>query len=114
MQKDDTVYLGHRLDVARKVVEKVRGATRAEYDADEDLRIIIAHLVQTLGEAAAQVSPQGRRQYADIPWKRIVGIRHRIVHDYMDVDYDILWEVATRNLSPLIEALERIVPPEEG
>ncbi|MEJ2287437.1 MAG: DUF86 domain-containing protein, partial [Deinococcales bacterium] len=32
------------------------------------------------------------------PWRQITGIRHRLVHDYMDVDYDILWEVATRDL----------------
>lgn len=113
MQKDDTIYLGHMLDMARKVVDRVCDRTRAEYDADEDLQIVIAHLVQTIGEAAAQVSSQTRTQYVEIPWKRIVGIRHRIVHDYMNVDYDILWEVATRFLSPLIEVLERIVPPEE-
>lgn len=113
MQRDDTVYLAHMLDTARKAAERVRHRTRAEYDADEDLRIVIAHLVQTIGEAAARVSQESRTQYTDIPWKRIVGIRHRIVHDYMDIDYDILWEVATRHLSPLIEALEKIVPPEE-
>ena len=113
MRKDDTVYLGHMLDVARKAADRVRDRTRAEYDADEDLRIVLCHLIQTIGEAAAQVSSQSRAQYAEIPWKRIVGIRHRIVHDYMDVDYDILWEVVTRHLSPLIETLEKIVPPEE-
>lgn len=112
MQKDDTVYLGHMLDMARKAVNRIRGRTRDEYDADEDLRIIIAHLIQTIGEAAAQVSPQGRARCTEIPWKGIVGIRHRIVHAYMDVDYDILWEVATRHLPPLIEALEKLVPPE--
>ena len=76
MQKDDGVYLGHMLDMARKTADKIRGRTRSEYDADEDLRIIIAHLIQTIGEAAARVSPQGQEQHADIPWKGIVGIRH--------------------------------------
>ncbi len=44
MKKVDAVYLGHMLDTARKVAEKVRGRTRSEYDADEDLGIIVAHL----------------------------------------------------------------------
>lgn len=113
MQKDDTIYLGHMLDMARKAADRVRDRTREEYDADEDLQMVIAHLVQIIGEAASRVSRQSRAQYTEIPWKRIVGIRHRIVHDYMDVDYDVLWEVATRHLPPLIEALEKIVPPEE-
>lgn len=81
MRKDDVVYLGHMLDTARKAVDRVRSRTRAEYDKDEDLRIVTAHLVQIIGEAAARVSAEGRNLYADVPWKRIVGIRHKIVHD---------------------------------
>jgi uncharacterized protein with HEPN domain len=111
MPKDDLVYVGHMLDTANKALEKIRGKRRAEYDADEDLRIILAHLIQTIGEAAARVSQPTRQKYHGIPWKQIVGIRHRIVHDYMDVDYDVLWEVATRDLAPLVSQLEKIVPP---
>ncbi len=44
----------------------------------------------------------------------ITGIRHRIVHDYMDVDYDVLWEVATRDLPGLIAQLEKIVPAQDA
>ena len=113
MQRDDAVFIGHMLDMARKAATRVHNKSRADYDADEDLRLVIAHLVQTIGEAAAQVSTQTRAAHPEIPWKQIVGIRHRIVHDYMDVDYDILWEVATRDLPSLVAALEKIVPPEE-
>jgi uncharacterized protein with HEPN domain len=114
MQRDDNVYLGHMLDTARKVRSRVEGTARSEYDGDEDLRIVVAHLVQMIGEAASQVSAPTRERHPEIPWKQITGIRHRIVHDYMHVDYDILWEVATGDLPRLIELLEHIVPPEDG
>jgi uncharacterized protein with HEPN domain len=113
MQRDDGVYLGHMLDMARKAAARVESKSRQQYDADEDLRLVIAHLVQTIGEAAARVSQPTRDRHPDIPWKQITGIRHRIVHDYMDVDYDVLWEVATRDLSALIARLERIVPRDD-
>ena len=112
MQRDDTVYLGHMLDMACKASARVAGKLRSDYDADEDLRIVLAHLIQIIGEAASRVSQKTRDLNPDIPWKQIVGIRHRIVHDYMDVDYDILWEVVTRDLPPLVGVLERTVPPE--
>jgi len=112
MLRDDSVYVGHMLDMARKAAAKAAGKSRAEYDGDEDLRIILAHLVQTIGEAAGRVSPETRARHAGIPWKGIVGIRHRIVHDYMDVDYDILWEVVTKDIPPLIAALEKLAPPD--
>jgi uncharacterized protein with HEPN domain len=41
---------------------------------------------------------------------KIVGIRHRVVHDCMDVDYDVLWQVVTRDLPVLIAVLERMLP----
>lgn len=110
MQRDDNVYLGHMLDMARKAAGKVEGKRRAEYDANEDLRMVVAHLVQSVGEAAAHVSASTRESHPEVAWKRITGIRHRIVHDYMHVDYDVLWEVATRDLPRLIAQLEGIVP----
>ena len=114
MQRDDTVYLGHMLDMARKAASRIQGKSRRAYDGDEDLRIVIAHLVQTIGEAAARVSAATRELHPGVPWKQITGIRHRIVHDYMDVDYDVLWEVATGDLPRLIAQLEEIVPPEDA
>lgn len=113
MQKDDAVYLGHMLDMARKVSVRVAGVSREDYDADEDLRFVIAHLIQTIGEAAARVSIPMQKAHPEIPWKNVTGIRHRIVHDYMGVDYDILWEVAVRHIPPLIANLEAIIPSEE-
>jgi uncharacterized protein with HEPN domain len=52
MTRDDLVYVGHMLDTARKAVRRVVGKTRADFDADEDLRIVLTHLIQTIGEAA--------------------------------------------------------------
>ncbi len=112
MAKDDQVYLGHMLDTARKIVTKASGITRNQYESNEDLHMVFAHLVQVLGEAASRVSPAGREQFSDIPWKRIVGMRHRIVHDYMNVDIELLWEVVRRNVPELVDMLAKIVPPE--
>lgn len=41
-----------------------------------------------------------------------MGMRHKIVHDYMGVDEDVVWDSVTEELAPLIKELERIVPPE--
>jgi len=106
MPKDDTVYVLHMLETARKAVSKVQGKTRAEYDADEDLRIVLTHLVQIIGEAARHISPQFREAHAAIPWKAIMGMRHKVVHDYLNVDEDILWDTVTNELGPLIAELE--------
>ena len=113
MPKDDLIYVGHMLDTARLAAAKVAGITRERFDGDENLRLALTHLVQTIGEAARQVSPGFREAHPQIPWAKVIGMRHRVVHDYLHVDYDIVWGVVTVDLPGLIEALAGIAPPEE-
>lgn len=81
MRKDDLLYLGHMLDTARKACDKVQDIDRGIYDSDENLRLALAHLVQVIREAAQRVSPQTCTAHPNIPWREIIGMRHKIVHD---------------------------------
>jgi uncharacterized protein with HEPN domain len=94
------------LDAARKAHGKVAAITRAQFDADENLRLAVTHLLQIIGEAARGVSEGGRGAYASIPWKAVVGMRHKVVHDYFGVDEDVVWNTARNELPPLIGALQ--------
>ncbi|MGD0094547.1 MAG: HepT-like ribonuclease domain-containing protein [Planctomycetota bacterium] len=114
MPKDDLVYTGHMLDMARKAVEMVAGMERAEFDADEVLHMALAHTIQIVGEAASRVSQEYQHRHARIPWRAIIGMRHKIVHDYMNLKEDVLWDVVMQDLQPLIAMLEKIVPAEEA
>src|SRR5881628_158257 len=107
----DLVYVGHMLDMARKAVSKTQGISRETYDDDENLRFALIHLIQTIGEAARQVSLEFCDSHAEIRWADIIGMRHKVVHDYLGVDEDIVWRVVTEDLPKLVEALEPIVPP---
>jgi uncharacterized protein with HEPN domain len=109
MKKDDSVYVGHMFDTARLILSKVAGRSRAEFDEDENLRLAVTHLIQTLGEAARRVSPQYQQSHPSVPWQKVIGMRHRVVHDYLHIDYDIVWNVATLNLPLLVTELEKIV-----
>jgi uncharacterized protein with HEPN domain len=112
MPKGDTVYLGHMLDSARSAIDKLSGKSRAEFDADETLRLALVHLIQIIGEAARRVSEPTRLAHPEVPWHQIIGMRHRVVHDYFSVDYDIVWRVVTHDLPPLAQALAPHVPDE--
>ena len=113
MSKDEWIYITHMLNMSRKDVDLIEGLGRSDYDQDETLRLALTHLVQIIGEAAQRVSPEFREQYPNIPWKEIVGMRNRIVHDYLNVDEDVIWEVVQQDIPPLVEALAKIVPPEQ-
>ena len=107
---EDSVYIGHMLDMTRRAITALQRKNRADYDADDILRMGLTHLVQVIGEAARKVSAEFQQTHPEIPWRQIIGMRHRIVHDYMRVDEDVLWEVVSNDLPALLPHLERIAP----
>ena len=105
MQHDDSVYVGHMLDLSRRVVEKTSGKTRKEFQADDNLRLALAHLLQTIGEAARRVSREFQAAHPEVPWAAIIGMRHKVVHDYLDVDEDVVWRTAQEEVPVLVATL---------
>jgi uncharacterized protein with HEPN domain len=81
---------------------------RAGFFHDENLPLATTHLIQIIGEAARRVSPEFRAAYPAIPWTTIVGMRHKIVHDYIHVDFETVWETATNDLPTLVRQLEQV------
>jgi len=110
MKKDDLVYVGHMLEMSRDAVARLGGRDRSVFNLDDNLRLALSHLIQTIGEAARRVSDEYRATHPQVPWRAIVGMRHKIVHDYIHVDYETVWETVTNDLPTLVKQLEIIVP----
>ena len=109
-RRDDSVPMRHMLDHAREAVAMIGGRTRRDLDTDRMLQLSVSHLIEIIGEAASRVTLPGRDTYAEIPWHEVINTRHRIIHRYDPVDYDIVWRILTEELPVLITALERALP----
>jgi len=109
MRKDDVIRLRHMLDAAREAMEFTRGRSREDLDGDRKLVLALVKDVEIIGEAAYQVSNEVRDQMSPIPWDDIIGMRHRLVHAYFDINLDILWRTVQDDLPPLAAELERLL-----
>jgi len=103
---DDRVRVEHMLEAARDIRNYVDGRKREDLETDSMLLRAVAHAVQQIGEAAANVSDAGRARVPDLPWGQIVAMRHVLVHVYWGVDMDRLWSTAVQDAPVLIAALE--------
>ena len=112
MPKDDGFLLDMLL-AARLLRKFAEGTTWEIFQKDEMIQSAIRYQGQVLGEAANQVSSEFRRQHREIPWDRLIGLRHRLVHGYRDVELDRVWRLVERDASRLISALEKLVPQDE-
>jgi uncharacterized protein with HEPN domain len=97
------------LDAAREACDFARAARRQDLDHDRKLTLALIKDVEIIGEAAYQISDETRRLLPDIPWDDIVGMRHRLVHAYFDINLDILWNTVQEDLPPLISLLQQVL-----
>jgi uncharacterized protein with HEPN domain len=109
MRSDDAYLLDMKL-AGEKALLFARGATRERLSSDEMLQFAVVHAVQIIGEAARHVSPVFRDAHPEIPWVAISTMRHRLVHEYMKVDLDIVWNVLHQHVPDLIRLLEPLIP----
>jgi len=100
------VRLRHMLGHAKEAVAMACGRTRTDLDKDRQLNLSLVRLLEIVGEAAGRVPADERARHPDIPWSEIVGLRNRLIHGYDSVDFDILWQIVSDDLPPLIATLE--------
>jgi uncharacterized protein with HEPN domain len=96
-------------DAAVNARSKVERTSRQNFDRDENLRLAVAFLIIQIGEAAGRVSPAFQAAHPEIDWPQIVSMRHRLVHGYDTIDYDLVWSAASEDLPPLIATLHGLL-----
>ncbi len=113
-KRDPTAALRHMFDHAKEAVQLAEGKTSADLDTDRLLNLALVRLLEIVGEAAGRVPEAVSALHPEIPWPQIVSLRNRLIHGYDSVDFNILWQIITGDLPPLIAALEAIISSEEA
>lgn len=109
MSRDFRLYLEDMLNATEKALRYGEELT-SETLEDEVMRFdAILFNLQIIGEAAKQVPDTLRREYPEIEWRKIAGLRDIIAHSYFGIEPAIIWDVLQNNLPPLREQLIRIL-----
>ncbi len=96
---------------ARSFLEKL---DRAQFLESRLHQNAVIPSLEVIGDAAGKVSPATQAAHSDIPWRDIVGMRHRLIHGYAEVRLDLVWTVAQERLGPLIATLAPLIPDEDA
>ncbi|MGI0490159.1 DUF86 domain-containing protein [Pantanalinema rosaneae CENA516] len=92
----------------------VEGLDEAAFQASRLHQSAVVRALEVLGEAAGRVSRESCAALPHLPWREMTGLRHRLIHGYAEVRLDLVWNVVTERLGPLLVMLESLLPPEEG
>ncbi len=106
--KDDSVYLKHILLCIKRLEED----TRDGYDFFQSSHLhqdAVLRNLQTLSESAQRLSPALKAQHPEIEWKRIAAFRNILVHDYLGIDMERIWEIVHRDVEELKLAVAHLL-----
>jgi len=101
------------LDAAREAFSFISGRARSDLNNNRMLVLSLVKDIEIIGEAAGKVSSETRNKSSGIPWLDIIDMRNHLIHAYFDVDLNIVWDTVTKDIPPLIEALEKILSSEK-
>lgn len=73
------------------------------------LAISLVHLLEIIGEAANAVSEEFCVKHPNVPWRKMISLRNRLIHGYFDINLDIVWDTVMEDLPPLVADLEKLV-----
>lgn len=109
--KDNMAYAWDCWAAMRDALEFLDGKTEADFRSDKQLRFALERALLIMGEASNRVSEDFQRQYAGVPWRRLVRLRNSVAHNYGPEIIGIVWEGL--QILPQAELqLMSILPPE--
>ena len=110
MCKSYIPYLKHILDECRYVESVINDDIQLyQFLSDETLKRAVTRSLSIIGEATKKVPADVKYQWQEISWRQMAGMRDRLVHDYMGVNYMIVWDVAKNIIPTLIPQIENIL-----
>jgi uncharacterized protein with HEPN domain len=106
---DDLVYLRHILAAMEKIERYVSAVDQVRFRGDSLIQDGVIRQIQIIDEAARRLSVDLRDNYPEIPWRDIVGMRNKLVHDYFGVDLEAVFSTARDNIPNLKPEIRRVV-----
>lgn len=97
------------IDIAtaiKRILRYTANISRADLEANDEKLSAILYQITIIGEAAKRLSLTFREEHPEIPWREMAGMRDVIVHEYDQLDFDVIWDVVQNKLSALQSLLD--------
>lgn len=101
--------LQHILEATKHIADFLDGVSKEEFENDYEKQSAVIRQFEIIGESAGRLSPDFTKKHKEIEWSKVIGMRHKMIHDYFDVDVNIVWTTATDDTTLLKIAIKKIL-----
>ncbi len=106
--KRDQLYVKHIADSIYAIESYIKGVKKTSFAGDTKTQDAIIRRIEIIGEAAKRISLSMKKQYPDIPWREMAGMRDKLIHHYDDIELPILWDTLKEDIPTLKKLLSPI------
>ncbi|NPA11155.1 MAG: DUF86 domain-containing protein [Epsilonproteobacteria bacterium] len=100
--KDDKVYVGHIKEFCEDLIEYLYEIESfEEFKKSKLYQDAVVRKLEIIGEASTNISDELKSRHPEIEWKKIKGMRNKLIHAYFGIDYNLVWETLTREIPNL-------------
>ena len=114
MTKGLLLYMTHIFDAALSIETQMRGVTRKQFDSSVMMQGFVERKLEIIGEATKHIPDDVKKHYPEVPWKDMAGMRDILIHQYTEVDEDIVWKTVIQKIPPLKKQIEKMLQEETG
>ncbi len=108
----DEAFLRHILEEVRFLKERYSPLEFNEVVGDEVLKRACIRSLEVIGEAVKKLSNGFKERHGEVEWRKIAGLRDKLIHRYFGVDWDIVWDIIKNKIPDLEEKIRRIIEEE--
>ena len=113
MSKEPVEYLKHIRDESLYILSITgKGITKEEFIKDETIKRAVVRSLEIIGEASKKIPADFKIKWNNVKWKEMAGMRDRLIHDYMGVNYSIVWDVIKNKIPELSEQIVFVIENE--
>jgi uncharacterized protein with HEPN domain len=106
--KENKVYLDHILECINNILSYTEGMNEDTFNKNFMVQDAVVRNFQIIGEATKRIKPDFKTSHPDIPWKKMTGMRDKLIHDYFQVDLETVWNTITKDIPLLYIYLKEI------
>ncbi len=109
MKRDYTLFLKDILSAMEAIEMFVEGMILEELVQDDKTSSAVIRKFEIIGEATKHIPEWLSKSYPEIPWKRMAGMRDRLIHAYFGIDYKLVWDAIKLEIPNLKPKLQEIL-----